>query len=864
MRVRVRVLAALIPVLSAPVRSSAPATYYVDNSGVPPCSNTPGGGTQTNPWCTISYGISRIAGGDTLYVKAGSYKEDLYINGPAGTATSATTIRAAPGEIVTVVGGGMDSGRVKIVNTRYLNFEGFVVTNFNQGIFVESANNIVLQNNTVHHVGQEAIHVMGNSSFILIQGNVVHDTRQWQYNGEAIYIGTGSQGDLDNTNNVVVKNNMLYNATDEAVDLKPGTHDCIVEGNVIQNVTQDPAWSPEWGAIEVSQSSGGNQSWGASPNHVIRNNVIHSAKTAIRLGTGSIAYNNVIYNTVAPYYGIFVDNVVRDSYARKVYHNTVDLPVVRAVVVNGASAEIRNNIGPNMPDNIPTDDSFYVAKATGNYRLVAGSAPIDRGVDLTGAAPTDFDGKSRPVNSRSDLGAYEFVPSGTAPRKLGSTRAAATCSQADVQSAIDLASDGDTIAVPAGICIWTASVKIIGKGLTLRGEGVDRTVITDSMPSANVLEAEINNTNSLLRITGFTFNANNIAKTTALAEMVVSASSDAIDKFRIDNVKLANVYSRGIFVVMNGFDVSGVIDTCEINAALSAPTQGITIEGSGSQQRTPFRRPFTIGTKRAIYVEDCTFNYSFPNDGVLDAYTGGRYVFRNNTVKGTFISHHGADSGDGAGVASFEIYNNRFDSAGVAGIGQMMFFRSGTGVVFGNVFTTSGGAGYSRPITLTNYRSWQSFGYWGKCDGTSPWDENQPGKQGYACLDQIGHFFTENRGGSNALKPLYLWSNTLNGARSDAVVQSDLGPLLLTHILENRDFYNQAATFDGSTGIGVGLASARPQTCSPLTAYFATDTQTLFQCVAANQWTNYFTPYTYPHPLRASKTATGARSRPRR
>jgi len=75
-------------------------------------------------------------------------------------------------------------------------------------------------------------------------------------------------------------------------------------------------------------------------------------------------------------------------------------------------------------------------------------------------------------------------------------------------------------------------VKIAGKGLTLRGEGVDRTVITDSMPSANVLEAEINNTNSLLRITGFTFNANNIAKTTALAEMVVSASSDAIDKFK--------------------------------------------------------------------------------------------------------------------------------------------------------------------------------------------------------------------------------------------------------------------------------------------------------------------------------------------
>lgn len=852
-------MAALMPLLCSPGRSFAPGVYYVDNSGNPPCSNS-SSGSQTTPWCTISHGIRQITAGDTLYVKAGTYEEDLYIDGPAGMPTTPTMIRAYPGQVVTVMGAGVDSGRVKIVNTRDLIFSGFTVTRFNQGIFVESSERILIENNTVQNVGQEAIHVMGNSSFVRVEGNVVHDTRKWQYNGEAVYIGSGSQGTLDNTNNVVVKNNVLYNATDEAVDLKPGTHDCVVEGNLIYNVTRDPSWSQEWGAIEVSQSTGGNQRWNGPPNHVIRNNIIHSSKTAIRLGTGSIAYNNVIYNTSAPYYGIYLDNIDHDTYERRAYHNTVDLPPDRAVRLEDASADIRNNIGPNTSNNISTESSFYADRARGDYRLVASSPPIGKGVDLTNVVAVDMDGKPR--SRISDLGAYEFVPrrSGSISAKTWTT---ATCSQLDVQTIVNVASDGDTVQIPSGTCVWSVPVKIVGKGITLRGAGVDQTTIVDTMPSANVVEAEVNSAYSTTRITGFTFNASQVAKNGTLAEVAVYATSDAADGFRVDHVKIANLHSRGVLVAMNGYDASGLIDSCEIVVPLDGPTQGITIEGSGPQLRTPFRRPLTLGSRSAIYVEDCRFEYSSPNDGVLDAYTGARYVFRNSIINGTFISHHGADSGDGAGVASFEIYNNSFDTAGVSGIGQMMFFRSGTGVVFGNKFATSGAAVYSRPITLTNYRSWQAFGYWGKCDGSSPWDENQAGKQGYACLDQIGHFFTENQGGGNSLKPLYLWANTLNGTRSNAVVQGDLGPALALHIQENRDFYNQAETFSGNTGVGTGLLVSRPPTCVPFTGYFATDMQTLYQCGAANSWTSYYTPYAYPHPLRGGKAIRDLRTRRR-
>ena len=53
---------------------SAPGTvFYVDNSGSPRCNDTTSGGSETNPWCTINYAIGRMKGGDTLFVKAGTY-----------------------------------------------------------------------------------------------------------------------------------------------------------------------------------------------------------------------------------------------------------------------------------------------------------------------------------------------------------------------------------------------------------------------------------------------------------------------------------------------------------------------------------------------------------------------------------------------------------------------------------------------------------------------------------------------------------------------------------------------------------------------------------------------------------------------
>jgi len=72
----------------------------------------------------------------------------------------------------------------------------------------------------------------------------------------------------------------------------------------------------------------------------------------------------------------------------------------------------------------------------------------------------------------------------------------------------------------------------------------------------------------------------------------------------------------------------------------------------------------------------------------------------------------------------------------------------------------------------------------------------------------------------------------------------------------NVDYYQSIGGFNGTAGIGNGLLSARPTTCTAGpggntagVGYWATDQTKLYVCTATNTWTSYYTPYTYPHPL---------------
>ena len=61
------------------------------------------------------------------------------------------------------------------------------------------------------------------------------------------------------------------------------------------------------------------------------------------------------------------------------------------------------------------------------------------------------------------------------PNVYAATITAQSCSQANVQAALNSASRGDTVTIPAGDCTWSGTVSFT-KALTIQGAGKSSTI----------------------------------------------------------------------------------------------------------------------------------------------------------------------------------------------------------------------------------------------------------------------------------------------------------------------------------------------------------------------------------------------------
>lgn len=386
---------------------------------------------------------------------------------------------------------------------------------------------------------------------------------------------------------------------------------------------------------------------------------------------------------------------------------------------------------------------------------------------------------------------------------------ATSCSRAAVQEAIDSASDGDTVNVPAGNCTWTSAVTIPdNKKLDIIGAGIDNTVITLS----NVNHAFTQHSeNKPFRISGFTF-------TGTITDSVIYLWGTC-NGFRVDHNKFSNITGgRGVrvdaFHALMG-PIYGVID----HNIFTGSTQFPCVGHSGHNDQS-WSEPLSLGSANAVFVEDNIFDFSSaPRNesvAVVDCNMGGRFVFRHNTLAQIFIATHDACSNPEGhrGCYSWEFYGNNI-TMGHDGGGWYRIYniRGGSGVIHDETLTALNGAIITMPIGIMNYRSCVGDGttcnpYWDRCDGDSVHDGNLD-STGWPCLDQIGRTSDMNADGLQDSAPVYEWNNTLNGSDVDYQIHNPGGcdnPSVFDHIKENREFYND---------------TARPG----------------------------YTPYTYPHPL---------------
>ena len=167
--------------------------------------------------------------------------------GANGAPGKPIVITADPG--VWIDGGSVSSnfGGLDIFYANHVHAVGLNVRNAQFGIRClqcegTAEHPIKITGNRTTNVGYVGIHVGGHlkthapSRHVVISGNTVSDTGKLTARfGEGIYLGHGSNEWVDKTANIVVSSNEIFNTTAEAIDIKPGTSDVLVEKNRIHD-----------------------------------------------------------------------------------------------------------------------------------------------------------------------------------------------------------------------------------------------------------------------------------------------------------------------------------------------------------------------------------------------------------------------------------------------------------------------------------------------------------------------------------------------------------------------------------------------------------------------------------------------------
>lgn len=591
-----------------------------------------------------------------------------------------------------------------------------------------------------------------------------------------------------------------------------------------------------------------------------------------------------------------------------------------------------------------------------------------------------------------------------ASRVEAATIAATDCTKAAINTAIAAATDGDTVTIPAKSCtINAAAITVSGKAITIQGLGQQyptkaqcqaggQTTYTCLLSNQPILDvatpASGGSPAGFFRVTNIGFIGTGISSCQAYSQGVVTVHGTSAN-FRFDHNTVDADNCTGVAVY--GY-VRGVVDHNRfmlrvyaehsftvvhdnwLSNASNCDASAFGVIGCGDQS---WASPSGIGptaSANMMVVEDNLFqengNAAFyaTVEFFTDDFDGARAVYRRNTIQNGTLQTHGTETGGRhRGFREEEWYQNVFTVNGPVSGATLMSFRGGTGMVWDNQITTTGGAFVGTAHDFTTYRAddlWNDHptaGYpWGRCgqktissitrggtgnltatasgisapghysgsasyevisgaspsayNGTkvtagpnsstftfplasdpganasgsitmvSPFDGNQDAS-GYPCLDQIGRgqgvLYSGNApdfapnispiGPANqALQPMYVWNNLLNGALSPTVYNTSLS-YHSAAIQANRDYYNQPSSgFNGSTGVGRGTKNEMlALSCTVGVAFWVTNEGEwdstdgagtpwahaagpdgrLYKCTATNVWSLYYTPLLYPHPL---------------
>nr|MBI4156194.1 DUF4082 domain-containing protein [Candidatus Woesearchaeota archaeon] len=388
-------------------------TYYVSTTG----NDITGIGSIGNPWKTIKYGYAHIASGDTLYIRGGTYDENVDIDPPSGKSESARTIISAyPSEIVIILPTKFTKDSVAGVSGSYITFRNLI---FDAGGYPAGTWNVP--------TGGFALSI--SSSYVTFEGSTFRN---------ATLSGIQFSKTIQNPHHNLFLNSISYN---NGRSTGRG-HGIYMFGD--NNTVDGGSWYDNAGfGIHIYNSDSTTED-----DNIVRNALVYGngggpipgGGIILSSGHRNLAYNNLVYDNdgsgISPCCGGTLSTVA---------NNIIDNNRGSGVDAQGGVSTIKNNIisnndaavtlwygnggnviqyndfsgngqGNDVVDNTEKVNTIsnniastplYVDRAAKNFRIQTGSPTIDVGTTLT-EFNKDFDGKSRPQGSAWDIGAYEY------------------------------------------------------------------------------------------------------------------------------------------------------------------------------------------------------------------------------------------------------------------------------------------------------------------------------------------------------------------------------------------------------------------------------------------------------------------------
>ena len=419
-------------------------------------------------------------------------------------------------------------------------------------------------------------------------------------------------------------------------------------------------------------------------------------------------------------------------------------------------------------------------------------------------------------NERGSDSCSKYINIGLAPKNIIMAK---SCSQRDVQAAIGQANPGDTVIVPNGRAQWVNLT--ITKGIILKAATPGGVIISASSPAVNDDYSDASNhliafipsnssTGQPFRLSGFVLDGGGIR---SLFLGQTNSPTMTITQFRIDHCTFQNGKDGAMNI--QG-EIYGVID----NNIIYGVNREFAYNENTWQNMT-----FDYGTANNRYYEDnvihCVEGSTTPEGGL-----GGRYCYRFNLfyweasygAQPWFDMHGNMGTGGNLSTMGAEIYGNTLYNNNKS----CMIFdqRGGKALVYNNVVVNCVGA--------------------------------EGGKAREEYFDYLNPPSTNPAGQPQHVSESYYWGNVINGNKVYAMIKETLDYGGEEGVVPRWDVHcwKEVPSFNGSTGIGVGLIGQRPSSCTTEgVAWWATDENKLYRW-HNGKWETFYTPYTYPHPLR--------------